>query len=531
MTDGREPHERLWQQVRDWEAGGHRVTHVASRSRLRAARRAREAGAEADIVVEIVDGRCLLTPLWWWLRAPSVALVEDAAQARERLPLRLFYGTTELLTPATAPHDAALRAAATSPRPRLREGVLGSDTGKAAGLAGATLVSNAIQLIFTVVVTRVLGKDGYGALAALISGFLILMVGGQALQAAAAREVARRNLGDHAALRATLDGWIRTLLGLTLALAAVGVLLREPLAALVGVEEHPWGAAALLPTGGLWMLLSLQRGVLQGLHAYRPVALSLLGEGVARMAIGVTLAVAAGVTGAYGATPLCFVATAIWLTVVIDRRLGHPATLARRPTLRGLVGDGWVPIIGLALVAVLQNVDVIIARHELGDDRAGSYAVAAVAAKAVVWVAIGIGLHLLPQATARATAGDDPRPVLLRALVVMGVIAAPSLLVFAVVPSTVLRLAFGPDTVDGADALTLLAPAMTLLAVTYLSAQYLFALGRVRFLWVLAVMAAAEVAVLLGGSFSLTGFAATVLGVQTAAAAAMWTIAWRARPG
>jgi len=499
-------------------------------------------------VLEVIHGRCFLTPLWWWLRAPSVALVEDAHKERERLPLRLFYGGTELLTISPATHDdvvelgvdpghvhedaetlQVLRAAAASTRPRLREQVLGSDTGKAAGLAGAQLANNAIQLIFTVIVTRVLGKDGYGALAALVSGFLILMVGGQALQAAAAREVARRNLGDRAALRATLDGWTRTLLGLTLALALLGVVLREPIAALVGVEEHAWAAAGLLATGGVWLLLSLQRGVLQGLHAFKPVALSLIGEAGSRLLIGVALAVAAGVTGAYLATPLCLAVTAIWLAVVIDRRLGRPAPLPRRPTLRGLIGDGWVPIIGLALVAVLQNVDVIIARHELGEDRAGSYAVAAVAAKAVVWVAIGIGLQLLPQATVRATAGENPRPVLLRALVVMSVIAAPALLIFAVAPGVVLKLAFGPETVDGADALTLLAPAMTLLAVTYLSVQYLFALGQARFLWVLAAVAASEVAVLLGGSFSLTGFAAAVLGVQLLAAAVLLAWAWRAR--
>jgi hypothetical protein len=47
---------------------------------------------------------------------------------------------------------------------------------------------------------------------------------------------------------------------------------------------------------------------------------------------------------------------------------------------------------------------------------------------------------------------------------------------------------------------------------------------------VLAIVAAAEVTVLLAGSFSLTGFAAMVLCVQAAAAAAMLTIAWRARP-
>ena len=59
-------------------------------------------------------------------------------------------------------------------------------------------------------------------------------------------------------------------------------------------------------------------------------------------------------------------------------------------------------------VAALQNVDVIMARHALDADTAGVYAATTVAAKFVVWVAVGIGLWTLPEAT-RARRGR-PRP-------------------------------------------------------------------------------------------------------------------------
>ena len=106
-----------------------------------------------------------------------------------------------------------------------------------------------------------------------------------------------------------------------------------------------------------------------------------------------------------------------------------------------------MPVVGLLLLAVLQNMDVIVVKHRLGGDAAGSYAAAAVAAKAVVWVAIGIGLHLLPEATRRAAAGLDPRPVLLRALAILVAIAAPALLIFAAGagPAAAARVRAGPD--------------------------------------------------------------------------------------
>src|ERR1700753_710470 len=67
----------------------------------------------------------------------------------------------------------------------------GSDTAKAAGLAGAMIANNVIALGSTIVFARLLKDNqggGYGSLAALVSYFLILSVVGQALQGAHAGE-------------------------------------------------------------------------------------------------------------------------------------------------------------------------------------------------------------------------------------------------------------------------------------------------------------------------------------------------------
>ena len=48
------------------------------------------------------------------------------------------------------------------------------------------------------------------------------------------------------------------------AVAAASIILREPIAEIVAVPEHEWAAAAILPTGVLWLLLSVQRGALTG---------------------------------------------------------------------------------------------------------------------------------------------------------------------------------------------------------------------------------------------------------------------------
>jgi O-antigen/teichoic acid export membrane protein len=261
------------------------------------------------------------------------------------------------------------------------------------------------------------------------------------------------------------------------------------------------------------------------------VGTSIVLEGLGRLVGALVLYGAGlGVTGAMLGTPLAFLVVIVALEVVLHRRIGPiQDTGAPVRSLRSLLGDGWVPIVGLFLLAALQNVDVIVAKHELSAAAAGSYAAAAVAAKSVVWVAIGIGLHLLPEATRRARAGLDPRPVLLRALAILVGIALPALLIFAAVPELLLRLAFGPDLTLAADALLLLGAAMTLLAVAYLTVQYMVALHETRFLWVLAIIALAEPFLLGATDLGIVAFAAIVLALQCVVASSVLALGLRAR--
>ncbi len=480
----------------------------------------------------IVDGETgLLADDGPELTAKVRMLVEDR-ELRERLGEAARARAETFTWERTAGETlAVLEAAAAEPRPALRDTLAASETLKAVGLAAATLASNAVALVFTVVFARILGADGYGSLAALISTFLILAVPGSAVQVAVARETALGRLGGGAELAATLTRWRRMLLAASLVVFVGAVLLREQLAALLSVDEE-WAAAATLPTGCLWLLLSVERGALQGLHAYRPVAWSLLLEAIGRLAIGLVLVAAGlGVTGAYLGTPLSMLATAAGLAWVTTHRLGRAAPAHPTQRLRDLMSGVWPAVAGLFFVAVLQNVDVILVKRQIGGDEAGAYAAAAVAAKAVVWVAIGVGLYLLPEAVRRVNLGSDPRPVLLRALAVVGLVALPMLAAYALAPRLVLRLAFGEETVPAAGALLVLGIAMTLLAAGYLCVQYMLALRRVTFLYALAAAAAAEVVVLLGaGLRSIEGFAVVVLGLQAVAAVSVLALGLMRRP-
>jgi O-antigen/teichoic acid export membrane protein len=402
------------------------------------------------------------------------------------------------------------------------------ETAKAIGLAAATMAANLVAVVFTVIFTRLLGTDGYGSLAALLNLTIILFVPGSALQVAAAREGTLGRLGRGGELAGTLRRWTRHIL-VVLAVVAVGAaLVREPLAAALNVEQE-WAAAAVPVTGVMWLLLCLQRGLLQSARAYKAVGLSVVLEALGRLAVSLAfVGLGAGVTGAYLGTLASLAVAATVVGYVLRRRLGAPTPGARQHPLRAVARDAALPIAVLTVVAALQNVDVIMAKHALSDSVAGVYAATTVAAKAVVWIAVGLGFWVLPEATRRAAAGADPRAVLARGLGVIAVIAACALAVFATVPALLLRTAFGAEYETGETVLLTLGAAYALLAAAYIGVQFLLGLRHRWFAAALALVAVAE-PILLAGAHDLESFASVVLLVQALAACVALTAGATAR--
>ena len=191
------------------------------------------------------------------------------------------------------------------------------------------------------------------------------------------------------------------------------------------------------------------------------------------------------------------------------------------------VKHAWAPIAGLIVIAVLQNIDLIAAKHRLSGPVDNSYAATAVAAKVLIWVAIGSGFYLVPEVSRRRANGEDPRPVLAAALGIILVCAVPVLLIFGFAAKPLLRLGFGSNHLRAVDSLLVLGVAFTVLAGTYLAIQYMLALKRTWFLLVIGVVAIAEPVLLLQASRKPAGFAAVVLGVQAIGALLAFALALR----
>jgi O-antigen/teichoic acid export membrane protein len=171
---------------------------------------------------------------------------------------------------------------------------------------------------------------------------------------------------------------------------------------------------------------------------------------------------------------------------------GHPQAPA--PSVRALFGRSLVPLVVLTVAALAQNVDVIVAQHRLDASSAGSYAAAAVAAKAVVWLAIGLTIYALPDVLRDF---PDERRLLWAALPAVGAAILGMVAIYAVAGRPLLSLVFGSSMDGGASALPWLGLATGLLVASCLSVQHLSERGRPRFVWLLAGAALIELAVLM----------------------------------
>lgn len=455
----------------------------------------------------------------------------------------------ELVLPderATAPRDDVGTKA-------VRNGLL-----QAGPLAVAGLLSNGANVIVTVVLARLLTTRGYGVLNQLNGMFLIVSMPGSAVivavvrQLTAWREAGMPDLAQRWARRLHRQGLVAVV-----AVAAVGAVALAPFLTHLLRQRNPVGVEGVLGAGAVWVLLCLDRGLLQAHRGYRTLSANLVLEGGVR-SVAMVAMVAAG-TGAPGAAVGLFfaeVATAVharwaadrvagvagslgprdgtaglswpnrlhraasaqrerWWSAFtngggqgppVDRRNGQeagPRSVARRrgtgfAARHRIVTDLLVALVALALVAYLQNVDVIVMGRE-APAVSGSYAAVSVASKALVFGAIVLGGYLLPEAAIRWHQGGHA----LRQLgVTMLLLAVPAVLLLVLAlgaPHLLLSIVFSSRYLGAEQAFVPLVLAMVCLSTTVILTMYLLAVGR-RWMAVVLVVGAAVTTVAVVGA-------------------------------
>jgi O-antigen/teichoic acid export membrane protein len=379
-------------------------------------------------------------------------------------------------------------------------------------IAAAGIGANVGSLVVTVALARLFAARDYGALNQLIGVFVVVSTPGSAILVAVVRRAASWDAGRDG----PIGGWVarihrRGAVALCV-FAGLVALAGPPLAGLLG-RGDPLGIDAAAVAGGVFVLLSVDRGLLQAHRRYRAVAGNLLVEGVLRTAL--MMAAGAAALGAPGVAVAILVAeagTALHARSRV-RTLGAPvppgtawrawresrrATAAPRPagSARGGAGPKGVAVpdvttaaVALGAVALLQYADVLVLVRE-APRHAGAYAAVSVATKALVFLALAVAGYLLPEAAISSRGGGH---ALRQLSVTLGALALPASVLVAVsvwAAKPLLRVVFSGRYVAAAGAFAPLALAMVCLSGVVLLTAYLLAVGD-RMVGLLLVLGAA----------------------------------------
>jgi len=377
---------------------------------------------------------------------------------------------------------------------------------QAGPLAIAGVVANGASVVLTVALARRLSPHSYGVLNQLTGLYLILSMPGSAVVVAVVRRVTMWHEDGSGHLVRRWAGRVHRQGTMLVLLWAVIVFVSRHGVAVLLNQQSGIGIAAILTAAGFFVLLSLDRGLLQAHRSYGPLAVNLMVEAGVRVVAVVALVVAGfGPSGAaVGVLIGEVVATAHARWASVRAWSGGQASrpwvagswvsaLRPDPVLGGgdserrtVALDLAVASLSLSMVAVLQNVDVLVVGRD-NPTHSGAYAAVSVTSKAIVFGALVLGGYLLPEAAIRWRQGGHALRQLAVVLVLLGI---PSLLLLAVAlaaPEALLQFVFHHQYTAASDALAPLVVAMIMLSVSVVLTMYLLAVGQ---RWVAGVLLA-----------------------------------------
>src|SRR5664280_128864 len=359
---------------------------------------------------------------------------------------------------------------------------------QAGPVAVAGLVVNGTAALVVVVVARLVTSQAYGAIAQLLGLFFILSMPGSAVLVGVVRRVTALQTSGQAHLIRQWVARVHRIALVALALEVVVVIvLRDWIAHQLSLPNSQ-GVVLILVAAGIWILLSVDRGLLQAHRSYRSLAGNLLMEGTIRTLFVIGLV--AGGMGVFGYALGVFISEVVatihahWLaTRAWSDPAGLPVKVASPDLLaaavlarRKLLADVSAAFVGLALLGLLQNVDVILLGR-LDHANVGPYAAISVASKALVFGALALGAYLLPEATIRWNEGGHAIRQLGVTLLFLAVPAVLLLGISIFVPRQFLTLVFSARLATAASAFAPLVLAMMCLSFTVLVTNYLFGTG------------------------------------------------------
>src|SRR5580700_705609 len=350
------------------------------------------------------------------------------------------------------PVDARSKSAAAPPSKTLKSQLLG---GSLTLLAGSGLVG-VTNLLYNVITARLLGPTGFSHSTAVYT-ILMLMSGiTLSFQVVCAKYIARTALTeDRMAVFATLHqrAWIA---GIAIGLALF--VMAAPLAGYLNLPDPGWISLLALGTA-FYVPLGVRRGYIQGVHAFGPLALNFMLEGLVRL-VGAFLLIELGL-GVRGAV----LASVLAVIVTYFAALPSPGLTSLR--FKGVPissREGLQAIVFFSGQTVINNFDIVLVKHFFPPVQAGMYAAVALVGRLVNMCAWSVVNTMFPVSAGAGGDEHEASQVLFTSLSMVFLILSVLIFGLWMVPSFLWKTLFGAQFEVGSYGT--LAPLLILYAIT-----------------------------------------------------------------
>jgi len=313
----------------------------------------------------------------------------------------------------------------------MREKLLG---GSLTLLAGSGLVG-ITNLVYNVVTARLLGPAGFAHATAVYTLLMLASAITLSFQVVCAKYVANHELPEEkAAIFAAVHrrAWIAGI-----ALGSVLFLFNRVLKAYLNLPNQDLISLLALGTA-FYIPLGARRGYIQGIHAFRSLALNFMLEGVVRLGGAfVLIRLGLGVKGAVLASVIAVIASYFLASTSPDVKL------LRSGAIPISFGEGLQAIVFFSGQVIINNFDIVLVKHFFAPNQAGIYAAVSLVGRLVNMCAWSVVNTMFPVSAGARSSDREARPVLFMSLGMVFLILAGLILGLWAIPSFLWRVLFG----------------------------------------------------------------------------------------
>ena len=365
-------------------------------------------------------------------------------------------------------------------------------------LTGSVL-AGLLGYVFHFETGHLLGPGAYAVVASSIAALYVLTLPVVGLQLVSARYASlAMATGQEGAIMPMLFRLSSLSLLCALPIAALLALFSGDVARFLNLSDsrvvYVLAAAAIVA-----ILVTLNRGALQGLRRFVALSGNMLADMTGRLAFAAGV-VAAGF-GAIGAVAALAVGPALAYALSFYTLRPRAGTAVATDAREGMQGLGRYAVLAtLASIGVnyLFSIDTLLAKHFLSADAAGLYAASAVLARVVYFLGLSITGVMFPEVAALHARNEKHFHVVDLSLLLVAGIGIALIVAYTVAPGLVL-LPYGPGFAGAQPYLGVFALALTLLTVGNLLISYFLSMARSSFM--LPLFAACVLETLLIGLF------------------------------